>query len=351
MKLEKYIFSAQPHDHGKRIDRFLADSLSTRLGQAVSKRAAEKLVIQGSVYLNGKRNRIASKPVLGSSTVKVYLGERWGFETNGAVNFVREKGESLFEFTDSHILYHDDYLIAVDKPAGLPTHATLDDARQNVVSCLKKYLVNNLGIINPYLGLHHRLDCDTSGILLLTKKTEANKGIADQFSQHKIIKTYQAVSFDFSPKREKVQWIVKNELVQMKFQQKKIMQVVGGRISRNPSSVFAETHFDLLAQSGGYLWIEARPKTGRMHQIRVHLANMGYPILGDALYGQILVATNSISIGVDQMFAKNTESPNRMLLHAAGLTFEHPIHKNKISIQSSLHEDFKKWLFKLGLDQ
>src|SRR6185437_9442973 len=175
---KKYSFSASPEDQGKRLDQALSEWLPEVLGQPISKGKVRKLVIAGAVYLNGSRVRIASKELRNRAKVDVYV-DLQKLENDAT------RADRKFEMGASDILFEDEYLIAVNKPAGLPTQPTLDEARDNLFALMKKFLKARDGEADPYIGLHHRLDRDTSGVILFTKKKEANAGIAEIFSGRK----------------------------------------------------------------------------------------------------------------------------------------------------------------------
>jgi RluA family pseudouridine synthase len=238
-----------------------------------------------------------------------------------------------FLMTEDRILFEDSYLIAVNKPPGLPTQPTLDEARVNLYASVKKFLAQRLGqtVQDTYLGLHHRLDRDTSGIILFTKSKEANPGIATLFSSHQAEKTYQALASWTSPQKVADSWTIKNHLGRLKTSGKnaKFGAVRSG-------GDFAHTDFVLVKKMKKCLLVEARLHTGRTHQIRVHLSESGLPILGDQTYG-----------GLSQLDSVNIP---RLLLHAVRLTFEHPILQNKICIECPLPEDFSRCLQALQRD-
>lgn len=280
--------------------------------------------------MNGKRVRIASKELLSNARVEVYID----FDK---LNSDSKSKDVAFVMTEDRVLFEDEYIIAVNKPPGLPTQPTLDEARDNLFASVKKFLQGRVGksAPPPYLGLHHRLDRDTSGVILFTKSTEANAGVAEIFAGHLAQKTYQALVSSAGVAGQKrnaiearvtLNWSVKNYLGRPKGSPQK-----GGKFgSVRSGGDFAHTDFRLLERLSGGLWVEARPLTGRTHQIRIHLSEDGMPILGDATYG------GSDRIGM--------LSISRLMLHAVDLTFPHPIHENRISIQSPLPEDFCRCL-------
>ena len=156
---KKLQFKATPAERGMRLDQLLAQWLPQALEREVSKAKARKLVVAGAVYLNGSRVRIASKEIFPGARIEVYVDEQKLFESDGRAQ------DRPFVLTASQLLYEDEYLIAVDKPPGLPTQPTLDEARVNLFAALKKFLAQRDSRPDAYVGLHHRLDRDTSGVI------------------------------------------------------------------------------------------------------------------------------------------------------------------------------------------
>jgi RluA family pseudouridine synthase len=254
----------------------------------------------------------------------------------------RGDGEKAREWkpSDVAIVYEDEWIVGVNKPAGLPTQPTLDEARANLYALLKKFFVAR-GDSDPYVGLHHRLDRDTSGVMLFTKKKEPNAEVGRIFQKHLAQKTYLAIVATVERRESSAgrvgatgnrelpaTWTVENFLARE-----------GGKAGRMQSvrsgGDRAVTEFRCLAQVGNYALVEAKPLTGRMHQIRVHLSEGGAPIVGDTTYG-----------GVRE--TKEGAIP-RVMLHAVALTFPHPVTKLEISFTAPLPTDFEKCLQQLGL--
>jgi 23S rRNA pseudouridine1911/1915/1917 synthase len=309
--IKKYTLKTTHEQRGSRLDQVLSEWLPRALARPVSKAKARKLIVAGAVYLNGKRVRIASKELMPNAQIDVQLDARKLFEEDG-----RSK-DLVFEMSSDRILFEDEFIIAVNKPPGLPTQPTLDEARDNLFASVKKFLAKREGTAEVYLALHHRLDRDTSGVILFAKAKEANAGVAKMFAEHLARKTYNAVSAVAPGRKLGAQWVTKNYLGRVPGRGK---QAKYGAV-RSGGDV-AETAFRLLENWGRAAWIEASPLTGRTHQIRVHLSEAGLPILGDALYGG------------------PQGSVPRLMLHAVRLTFPHPIHQTEVSIQSPLPEDF-----------
>lgn len=229
------------------------------------------------------------------------------------------------------VLFEDEWLLVVDKPAGLPTQPTLDPSRASAYSVVQAMLQRRSGGA-CYLGLHHRLDRDTSGVLLFTKDPAANAGVAALFSGKIIHKTYQALAIAGAAGPET--WEVVNHLGEV------------GRVGKatrygavRSGGDRAQTSFRILERLPGALLIEARPQTGRTHQIRVHLAEGRYPIFGDTLYGGATQLKAGAGGGV-------VRAP-RVMLHAAALEFVHPMTTVALAIRSPLPEDFQACLREL----
>ena len=213
-----------------------------------------------------------------------------------------------FVFTADRILFEDDWLIVVNKPAGLPTQPTLDARRASVHSTLEAFLRQRDGG-TPYLGLHHRLDRDTSGLVLFTRDPRANKGTSALFAGKAVRKTYHALAVGGASAPDA--WEVENYLGEVG-REGKASRFGAVRSGGDP----ARTSFRILERLPGALLIEASPHTGRTHQIRVHLAEGGHAILGDPFYGgpsQVRIRGGS-AVAIP-----------RVMLHAAALEFVHPV--------------------------
>lgn len=221
------------------------------------------------------------------------------------------------------VLYEDDILIAIDKPVGIPTQATLDKARPHVYGLLQDQLREKTP--GSYLALHHRLDKDTSGVLLFCKDPRYNQKISTMFKHHEFEKIYWALT---EPGKAKKSWQVKNYLAEKPTPRSQRMSLHSVR----SGGLLAITEFKLLEIHKKGLLIEAKPKTGRMHQIRVHLAEAGLPILGDDLYNPK---------------GPTTFAP-QMMLHAYQLIFAHPETGVTITVTSEPPKTFLKTLESLN---
>ena len=215
------------------------------------------------------------------------------------------------------ILYLDESLLAINKPAGLPSLPDGYDLSAPHVRSL----------LEPYFGrvwIVHRLDRDTSGVLLLARSADAHRALNGQFDQRRVSKIYHALVTG-SP-----DWDTQTVDLPLRPDVGHNHRTVVDPGSGKP----AVTHFLVRERFAGYALIEAAPETGRTHQIRVHMAAMGYPLLADELYGgsQSGDATAVIS---------------RLALHALQLTIEHPVQKTMMKFIAPYPQDFEQALGEL----
>jgi 23S rRNA pseudouridine1911/1915/1917 synthase len=310
-KARDYILIATAEQARKPLNVVLAEWLPEALGRPVSKSKVRKLIMAGAVYLNGSRVRNPSIQLTPGATVEARVdpAKLFGDLTSR---------DTKFDLTADRILFEDADLIVVDKPAGLPAHTTVDESRDNLLAAVTRFLAKRDGN-PPYVGLHQRLDRDTSGVVLFTKSHGMNAAVGKMFSGHEAVKVYQALTTSSRRKLGK-EWTIKNYIGKVSSKSKRTKY---GAVDSDGQS--AETSFRVIEQHPSGVWIEATPKTGRTHQIRVHLSEYGLPILGDDLYGSETIAP-------------------RLMLHASELRFRHPVTGVETSLKSRLPEDFKQCL-------
>ena len=293
---------------GIRLDQAIIQSKEV-IQADISKALIRKLILVGAVYVNGTRLKIASRILHGGEIIDLYLDEK---QTPIKSN--------VNQFLPLRILYEDEAVICFDKPFALPTQPTLDEDRPNLFDLAKKQLQKD-SKKEIYLGMHHRLDRDTSGVIIFTRDKKFNSFIGDQFKNHTCSKTYVA-------------------LVHGKVKQSsgKLESFLGPVAKSGKSSKFgsvksggkkAITNYLVLSSNGKYTLLEVQIPTGRTHQIRVHFSEMGNPIVGDSLYGSPV---------------ENYHKLNRHMLHAHALTFEHPTTSGIVRVESPVPEEFRKWV-------
>ena len=224
------------------------------------------------------------------------------------------------------IVHEDEHLLVVDKPAGMVVHPAAGNFDGTLVNALLHHCAGRLsgigGVARP--GIVHRIDKDTSGLLVVAKTDLAHEGLARQFARHSIHRAYLAVVAGLpSPPSGTVD----APLARSAANRKKMAIVEGGRGKR------AVTHYRTLQPLREAALVECRLETGRTHQVRVHMASIGHPLLGDPVYGRTRPAHRELlkSLGF-----------HRQALHAAELGFEHPVSKQNLSFKSALPSDIQE---------
>lgn len=290
-------FFAEGKDAGTRLDLFLAGCLA-----GVSRKTIKRALDGGCVFVDGRVQRRANYSLRGNERV-----------------FLTLAGESPPPAKpELHILYRDEGLLAIDKPAGFHSHPTVD-GRGNALDLVREELAAGEGGETPILL--HRLDGDTTGVLLFALNIETNRDLARQFAQRQVEKTYLALVAGNPPDV----FSVRNSLK---------AGVRGRTIAVTSGGQIAETHFRTLSRAAQFALVEALPKTGRTHQIRTHLAGLGHPLLGDELYG----GPTSLSLGGSCLHLR------RHLLHASRLGFFSPESRHFMTIDAPLPTDFLPFL-------
>ena len=262
----------------------LLSFLQEKLGSKLSNRQIKQFIDAGRLRLNGKLERFSSK--------KIAVGDQIDLDLSP---FAKKKMEV-------HLLYEDDHLLIIDKPPGLVVD------QKKIETFLKRKI-----------HLVHRLDKETSGVLILAKTGDAKRKMEKLFFERKVTKKYLAV---VKGKLRKKEGMIENHLGKIKTYQG---QSLWGSVmfSKGESAI---TKWKVIGQGSCTTLIECTPKTGRTHQIRVHLYEMGYPIVGDKQYGREVAC----KIRSD-----------RHLLHAQAVAFIHPFLEKKISIKCLPPADFQ----------
>lgn len=211
------------------------------------------------------------------------------------------------------ILHEDDDLLVVDKPVGVPSQEATEGAADDLPSRLRRYLQARDGG-EPYLGVHQRLDRETSGVMLFVRRPEANAPVAQAFEKRAIGKRYIAAVTGWPAGRDKA--TLRDKLHRSRGEVRVVRENEPGQL--------AVTHVRVLERREGRTLLAVELETGRTHQARVQLAHVGAPIAGDATYG-------------------GAPAP-RLLLHASSLTLGHPTHKKSVHFVAPLPVEFRRWL-------
>ena len=285
-----------------RLDRFLSDNLTDK-----SRSYIAKLIKGGYVLCNNKKTK-ASYLLREKDLIIVSPPKLQAYDL--------EPVDIPIEF-----IFEDDDIAVINKPAPLSVHVGSGITGPTLVNTLL-YHCKNLsgigGIMRP--GIVHRLDKETSGIMVVAKNDLAHRDLSDQFSNREIKKSYLALVHGV-PKEEK--GLIDIEIGRDKNNKTKISQN-----SNSPKS--AITEWELRKALGKFSLIEAKPLTGRTHQIRVHLSLLGHPILGDKVY------MKGFNSNIDNRLKKIVK---RHFLHAESLSFRHPTNKSEIQLSAKLPRD------------
>lgn len=224
------------------------------------------------------------------------------------------------------IVFEDEHLLVVDKPAGMVVHPAAGNLDGTLVNALLHHCAGRLsgigGVARP--GIVHRIDKDTSGLLVVAKTDVAHEGLAAQFARHSIDRRYLALTSGIPvPAAGKVD----APLARSAANRKKIAITSEGRGKR------AVTHYRIVEPLRGAALVECRLETGRTHQVRVHMASIGHPLLGDPVYGRVRNEHRELLKRLNF---------HRQALHAAALGFVHPVTRANLSFKSALPSDIQE---------
>ncbi len=298
-----YEFTVTENESSKRLDLFLTEKLPEYSRSALAKMIAEDLV-----WVNGK---------LKKANYKISTGDKISLAPPEPVS-LDVKPEDI----PLDILYEDKHLIVLNKPQGRVVHPAPGHYSGTLVNALLYHCKGQLSGINGVMrpGIVHRIDKDTSGVLMVAKTEQAHKDLALQLAEHSITRVYNA--------------LVYNNV-------KKDSGSISAPLGRNPKDRLkmaivptgkpAVTHYSVLERLGKYTHVELKLETGRTHQIRVHMTSLGHPLLGDSVYGG---STNPFKL-------------QGQALHARILGFVHPTENKYMEFEAPLPDYFVSLLQKL----
>ena len=302
-------FKVKKEDENKRIDAYLSNQ-----SRDFSRTAIQRFIEEEKILVNGEKIK---------SSYKVQENDKITMEEEQAQDISLKAQDIPIE-----IIYEDKDIIVVNKPKGLVVHPANGNPDGTLVNALMAICKDSLsgigGKIRP--GIVHRLDKDTSGILVVAKNDKAHINMSEQIKNHEVEKTYIAL----------VRGIVKEETATIKMpigrsvsNRKKMAVVKTGKE--------ATTHFSVIERFPKYncTLLEIKIETGRTHQIRVHLSQIGYPIIGDNIYSN----------------GKNQWNIEGQCLHAKKLKFKHPITNKEMILEAELPEYFKEIIEELKINE
>lgn len=302
---QEYNIIIEHESEGARLDKALSFALPD-----VSRSYIQRLIEMGMISLNDKTTYSKKIPVRTGDRLTVLLPEP---ET---LNIVPQDLPLC-------IVYEDDQLLVIDKQKGMVVHPAPGNLQGTLVNGIMHHCEGNLSTINGTIrpGIVHRIDKDTSGLLMVAKTDAAHRSLAAQLAEHSIARAYKAIAWGNFPQDS---------------------GTVDAPIGRDPANRLrqkvtdrggkaAVTDYHVLERFGRFTYLEARLRTGRTHQIRVHMSHLGHPLLGDYIYGP----------------KKNPYDVDGQMLHAWLLGFIHPTRGEYMEFQSPLPEEFEKVLQKL----
>ena len=289
---------------GERIDKFLSVLLEDS-----SRNAIQKLIENGKVLVNG-----------------AIVNKKYKVSTDDEIKMLPSELKPLDAEPENiplDIVYEDEHLLVVNKPRGMVVHPAPGNYSGTLVNALLYHCKDSLSVINGILrpGIVHRIDKDTSGLLIVAKTDKAHIGLAEQIKEHSFTREYNAVIVGHLKDRQ---------------------GTINAPIGRNPkdrkkmcvtttNSKNAVTHYNTIEDYEGYSHISLKLETGRTHQIRVHMAHLGHAVAGDYVYGN----------------DKKSAYLNGQCLHAIKIGFVHPITQEYLEFTSELPDYFKEFLKKL----
>ncbi len=301
--MEPVTLQPNKEDKGTRLDAWLAANL-----EDVTRSAAARLIEEGQVTVNGKAVAKNHK-LAGTETVEVTLPEP------EAVDLIPQN-------IPLDIVYEDEDVIVVNKPKGLVVHPAPGHPDGTLVNALLYHCGDSLSGIGGEKrpGIVHRIDRDTSGLIIAAKNDRAHQYLAAQLQDHTLSRVYRCI---VTGNLREDGGTVDAPIGRHRTDRKKMAVTSDGRR--------AVTHWKVLERYQGFTYVECRLETGRTHQIRVHMAHTGHPILGDTVYGN----------------KKEVPGLQGQCLHAVGLRFLHPRTGEAVELSCGLTEEFEKQLQKL----
>lgn len=288
---------------GLRLDKFLCEKL-----QDYTRSFIQKQIEDSNVEVNGKVSPA-----------------RYKVRMNDVVSIVvpaPKEVDIVEENIDIDIIYEDQDVIIVDKPQDMVVHPAPGNYTGTLVNALLYHCKDNLSGINGEIrpGIVHRIDKDTSGLLMIAKNDKAHLWLSELLKEHDITRKYYAIVYGNIKEDEGT---IEKPIARSPKDRKKMAIVEGGR--------YAKTHYRVLERFGNYTYVELTLFTGRTHQIRVHMTSIGHPLLGDPLYGR----------------SKHPFGLDKQVLHAKVLGFEHPTTHEYMEFNSELPKYFGIILDKL----
>ena len=312
-------FLIEDQDAGNRLDIVLV-----KLLPGLSRSSLKKIIELKQVKINNSVIESASKKMKKNDNIEINL------ISENKINILPAK-------IKLNIVYEDKDILIVNKPAGMVVHPGAGNQNNTLVNALVHKYKKKLSNINGYTrpGIVHRIDKETSGLLIVAKNNNAHSNLGKQFSDHTIKRTYQALSWGvLRPLEGRIETLIGRS--RKNRQLMSVTEISGKKAATNYRTVkiFEVKNIPKIS------FIECELETGRTHQIRVHMAYKGCSLLGDQQYGKKNLKFKKIN----EDFENKLKVLNRQALHAKSLGFNHPTTKKFMSFESKLPQDFKKIL-------
>jgi len=307
----------QENENNKRIDVFVSEKFD------LTRSAVQKMIENGGIFVNGAVKEKNYKIKTGD-VIEVLISEP------KEVNIISQD-------LDLNVLYEDEDLIVLNKRQGMTVHPSQENYENTLVNALLYHCKGSLSGINGEIrpGIVHRLDRDTSGVMIAAKNDKAHLGLAKQIKAHTFTRIYNAIVFGN----------IKDDSGTVNLplgRSKKDFRKIAVYKKSDPENKIREaiTHYEVLGRynykNNSYTHIKLKLETGRTHQIRVHMSHIGHPIIGDEVYG-------------NENINKNFAFLNGQCLHSKSIEFIHPVTGEKIFIESDLPDYFARVLGLMGL--
>jgi 23S rRNA pseudouridine1911/1915/1917 synthase len=289
-----------------RLDKFLAERLPD-----VSRSAVQRLLAEGRVTVNSELVKASYKVQPGDQVV-VHLPPQ-------------EETELVAEEIPLVLVYEDQHLLVVNKPAGMVVHPAPGHAGGTLVNALLAYAPDLAATDNQRPGIVHRLDRDTSGLILVGRSEKVQRALQRQFKERQVDKAYMALLHGhLQPAWGRIEAPVGRD----PRHRQRMAVLPGGREAVTEYHVREQFAHQVGPAAGRYSLVEAQPHTGRTHQIRVHFASIDHPVVGDPIYGR-----RGRSLPLDRQF-----------LHAWRLRFQHPVTRKRMELEAPLPQDLEQVL-------
>jgi 23S rRNA pseudouridine1911/1915/1917 synthase len=290
-------FRIASEEDGVRIDVYLSERLS------LPRSKIKSLIDEGHVRVDGKTPKASLK-----------LKRRAVIEGE----IIREEPSALVaEDLPITILYEDAYLLVIDKPKDMVVHPSLGHHSGTLVNAILNHIRSDIQKEGGRPGIVHRLDKGTTGVIIVARDEKTQEALSHQFRERSVEKIYRALVEGLVRDQE---GIVEGPIGRHPVERKRMALVDrGGRDSFS--------FFRVIKRLQGFTYLEVHPKTGRTHQIRVHMGHLGHPIVGDELYGK-----------------RAKKLADRPLLHAFRISFDHPVYGTRITVEAPVPEDMEAFM-------